>query len=133
MVKFTIDFKVTGEYGMNKLYAGVHWTTRKRQADFIHSLVQSTLYINKIPRTLFKNPVKVTISYNSKLDIDNHSYLSKMIVDGLKGYLIQDDTRKYLISIEQKFWSGKGILVEVEEKILKRYVKVLTSNKEVNR
>ena len=119
MIKFTIDFKVTGEYGMNKLYAGVHWTVRKRQADYIHSLVQTTLYANKIPKKLFEKPVKVTISYNSRLDIDNHSYLSKLIIDGLKGYLITDDTKKYMVSLEQKFWQGDGILVQVEEKILK--------------
>ena len=123
MIKFTIDFKVTGEYGMNKLYSGVHWSIRKRQADFIHSLVQTTLYANKVPQKTFTKPVKVTISYNSKLDIDNHSYLSKLIVDGLKGYLLEDDKRKYMVSLEQKFWDGQGILVEVEEKILPYYVK----------
>ena len=123
MIKFTIDFKVTGEYGINKLYSGVHWTVRKRQADFIHSLVQTTLYANKVPKKAFTKPVKVTISYNSKLDIDNHSYLSKLIIDGLKGYLIEDDKRKYMVSLEQKFWDGEGILVEVEEKILPNYVK----------
>lgn len=116
MISFVIDFKVTSEYGMNKLYSGVHWTVRKRQADYIHSLVQTILYMNKVPRKPFKRPVKVSISYNSRLDIDNHSYLSKLIIDGLKGYLIEDDTRKYLINLEQKFWSGQGILVEVEEK-----------------
>lgn len=119
MIKFVVDFKVTGEYGMNKLYSGVHWTVRKRQADFIHSLVQTTLYANKIPRKLFSKPVKVTISYNSRLDIDNHGYLSKLIIDGLKGYLITDDTKKYLVELDQKFWNEEGIQVEVQEKILK--------------
>ena len=119
MISFVIDFKVDGKFGMNKLYAGVHWAIRKQQADFIHSLVQTTLYANKVPRKLFEKPVKVSISYNSKLDIDNHSYLSKLIIDGLKGYLITDDTKKYLVELKQKFWQGEGILVEVEEKILK--------------
>lgn len=116
MIRFVIDFKVTGEYGMNKLYAGVHWTVRKRQADYIHSLVQTALYANKVPKKTFLRPVKVTISYNSKLDIDNHSYLSKLIIDGLKGWVIEDDKRKYLVELDQKFYKGEGILVEVEEK-----------------
>lgn len=115
MIRFVIDFKVTSKYGMNKLYAGVHWAVRKKQADFIHSLVQTTLYVNKIPKKLFKKPVKVSISYNSRLDIDNHGYLSKLIVDAMKGYLITDDTRKYFVRLEQKFWEGEGILVEVNE------------------
>lgn len=114
-MKFVIDFKVTGEYGMNKLYSGCHWTIRKRQADYIHSLVQTALYVNKVPKVIFKSPVKVTISYNSRLDIDNHSYLSKLIIDGMKGYLIQDDTKKYVVNLEQKFWEGQGVKVEVEE------------------
>lgn len=129
MIKFIIDFKVNGEYGMNRLYAGVHWTTRKRQADFIHSLVQTTLYAKKIPKKTFTNPVKVTISYNSKLDIDNHGYLSKLIIDGLKGYLIEDDKKQYMVSLEQKFWTEDGILVEIEEKNLSDYVKVITKRR----
>ena len=119
MISFVIDFKVTSDYGMNKLYAGVHWTVRKRQADFMHSLVQTTMFINKVPKKLFTKPVKVSISYNSKLDIDNHGYLSKLIIDGLKGWLITDDKKKYLVELDQKFWNGDGILVEVEEKFLK--------------
>lgn len=119
MISFVIDFKVTGDYGMNKLYSGVHWTIRKRQADYMHSLVQTALYVNKVPKKLFTKPVKVSISYNSKLDIDNHGYLSKLIIDGLKGWLITDDKRKYLVELDQKFWNGDGILVEVNEKNLK--------------
>lgn len=126
MIKFILDFKVTGEYGFNKIYAGVHWAKRKKQADYIHSLVQSTLYFKKIPKKTFEKPVKVTISYNSKLDIDNHGYLSKLIIDGLKGYLIEDDKREYMVSLEQKFWTGEGILVEIQEKNLSDYVKVVT-------
>lgn len=115
--------KEIGQYSLNKIYAGLHWTIRKRQADYIHSLVQTTLYVSKVPKETFLNPVKVTISYNSRLDIDNHSYLSKLIVDGLKGWLIEDDTKKYLINLEQEFWDGDGIKVEIEEKILSKYVK----------
>ena len=114
MISFVVDLKVNSEYGMNKLYSGVHWTVRKRQADFIHSLIQTTLYVNKVPKMPFKSPVKVSISYNSRLDIDNHSYLSKLIIDGMKGWLIQDDTKRYVRELNQKFWEGKGILVEVE-------------------
>lgn len=115
MTSFVIDFKVTSEYGMNKLYAGVHWTVRKRQADYIHSLVQTALYVNKVPKKIYKRPVKVIIYYNSKLDIDNHGYLSKLIIDGMKGWLIEDDKRKYVVELDQRFYDGQGILVEVCE------------------
>jgi len=115
--------KEIGQYSLNKIYAGLHWTIRKRQADYIHSLVQTTLFAGKVPRKMFNKPVKVTISYNSRLDIDNHSYLSKLIVDGLKGWLIEDDTRKYLVNLEQEFWNEDGIRVVIEEKNLSKYVR----------
>jgi hypothetical protein len=38
-----------------------------------------------------------------------------MIVDGLKGYLIKNDTKKYVVELDQKFWDGEGINVIVEE------------------
>ena len=116
MTTFVLDMKVTGEWGLNKLYAGVHWAVRKRQAEEIHQLVQTMLRQKHIPRKTFQKPVSVRISYNSRLDIDNHGYLSKLIIDGLKGYLIQDDTRRYIRALHQCFWNGEGIWVEILEK-----------------
>jgi hypothetical protein len=118
-MKITFNIEMTkkeiGSYSLNKIYAGIHWAKRKKQADYIHDLVGYTLVQQRIPQILFKKPVKVTLSFNSNLDIDNHAYLSKLIVDGMKGYLIKDDTKKYVVDIEQKFWKEDGILVEVEE------------------
>lgn len=116
MIAFVLDLDVTGEWGLNKLYAGVHWSKRKHQAEQIHGLVQTTLKQKRIPRKMFSKPVSVRISYNSRLDIDNHGYLSKLIIDGLKGYLIEDDRRKYIRALHQCFWSGEGVLVEIFEK-----------------
>lgn len=111
-----LPLKVTGEYGMNKLYAGVHWAKRKKQADEIHALVRYELYRQRIPRKAFENPVEIIFKYNSRLDISNHGYLSKLIEDALKGYLIVDDSRKYVRRFVQEFWDGDGILVEIREK-----------------
>ena len=33
MIRFTIPLKVNAEYGLNKVYAGVHWSKRKKQAE----------------------------------------------------------------------------------------------------
>lgn len=46
------------------------------------------------PAQGFYKAGKCTLSYNSRLDIDNHGYLSKLIIDGLKGYLLEDDRPK---------------------------------------
>lgn len=116
MIKFEIPFKVTGEYGMNKIYAGIHWAKRKKQADEIHMLVWSELRRQKIPKKIFEKPVVITIIYNSNLDIDNHGYLTKMLIDGLKGYLIADDDKSHVIEIRQKIHSVKNIVkIEIEE------------------
>lgn len=113
--RFVLPLKVTGEYGMNRIYAGVHWSKRKKQAEEIHALVRYELYRQKIPRRASEKPVELRFYYNSKLDVSNHGYLSKLIEDALKGYLIVDDSRKYVRRFVQEFWDGDGILVEVRE------------------
>ncbi len=116
MIKFEIPFKVTGEYGMNKIYAGIHWAKRKKQADEIHMLVWSELRRQKIPKKIFENSVIITINYNSNLDVDNHGYLTKMLIDGLKGYLIADDDKSHVVEIRQKIHSVKNIIaITIEE------------------
>ena len=103
-----------GKYSFNKIYATMHWTKRKAAADYFHSLTQVALYNQKIPRSPFKNPVKITMYFNSNLDISNHSWIAKMIEDAMKGWIIQDDTKRYVKELDQQFWEGKGIKVEVE-------------------
>jgi len=115
LIKFTVPLKITGEYGMNKIYVGMHWAKRQKQAKEMHELMNYSMLAQHVPKKLFKRPVVIDISYNSKLDIDNHGYLTKMLVDGLKGYLIQDDTRRFVIEVRQKFYDGKDILIEIWE------------------
>ena len=38
-----------------------------------------------------------------------------MIIDGFKGYIIKDDTRKYVQRIVQEFYDGEGVEVEIAE------------------
>jgi hypothetical protein len=127
MIVFEIPLtkKEIGKYSLNNFYAGMHSTERTKIADYFHSLVQHTLLANKIPKILFKNPVKITIYYNSNLDIDGHGVISKLIVDSMKGYLLINDTRKYFVNLEQEFWNGNGIRVEVveinEENLYEKY------------
>lgn len=102
---------------MNGIYSGTHWSKRKRKADQIHRAVYAALQHANIPKKPLSFPVKVHICYNSRLDIDNHGYLAKLIVDGLKGYIIQDDSRRYVKELTQGFHdkSPDLILVSVEE------------------
>lgn len=102
-------------YGLNAYYSGKHWTVRKNDADYWHCLVISELRKQGIPKQLIQNPVKITFSFNSRMDIDNHAVMEKYIVDSLKGYLLQDDTRKFYIEKTTKFSDKNYIEVEVQE------------------
>ena len=115
MTEFVIDFHVTGEYGMNKIYAGVHWTKRQRQANFIHLLVRSELQRQKVRKHIYKKRVRLEFYYNTRLDVSNHGYITKLIEDSLKGYFFIDDSRKYVKAISQEFWDGEGIKVIIKE------------------
>lgn len=115
MTRFVIDLSVTSKYSMNEIYSGKHWSVRKKTADEIHELTQWCMIMSLVKKELYKKPVVVTISYDSRLDIDNHGWLSKMIIDAMKDYILKDDTKKYVKELRQKFWNGDGILVEVEE------------------
>lgn len=115
MIKFTVPLKVDGKYGMNEIYKGIHWTKRNKTAEEIHELVYYSMMQQNVPPVIFKKPVTIQFSFNSNLDLDNHGYIVKLVIDGLKGYLIQDDSRKYVTEIRQKFYDGKDILIEIWE------------------
>ncbi len=114
---FVIDMAVNGKWSLNKIYSGLHKSVRAKQAQTVHWLVRSAIASQCKPVRIFTNPVMVHIRYNSRLDIDNHGYLSKLIVDGMKGILIQDDTRRYVTGLTQTFHSMyvNKIYVEVIE------------------
>lgn len=107
---------VTSKFGLNSLYStNKHWAVRKREAEVVHEAVKLALASKKIARQLIKTPVEIEIFFNSRLDIDNHGYLSKLIIDGLKGYLLEDDSPKFVKKLTQSYWNGKGILVKIRE------------------
>lgn len=116
-VIFEIEYpKKIGEYGMNAIYAGKHWTKRLKDAEYWHYLTHSAMNKAKIPKkALFKKPVQISLYWNDRMDIDNHTYMGKMIVDAMKGRVIEDDTRKYFRKVVHQFWDKKCIGVEVQE------------------
>lgn len=59
-------------------------------------------------------PVRITFWWDDRLDIDNHAAMGKMIVDALKGYLLQDDGRRYLTGVAHRYHTADHILVEIE-------------------
>lgn len=82
------------EYGMNAIYAGKHWSRRKADSEYWHSLTQAALVRAGIPQRPAPKPVSIDFWWDDRLDLDNHAYMAKMIVDALKGWVIQDDNRR---------------------------------------
>ncbi|HVI42545.1 MAG TPA: RusA family crossover junction endodeoxyribonuclease [Anaerovoracaceae bacterium] len=101
-------------FGMNSLYSGKHWSQRREDAEYIHNTVRAALMEQRIPRKIFQNPVRITFFWNDRLDIDNHAYLQKCIIDAMKGYLIQDDDRRFAREVTSKFYDEPCITVEVK-------------------
>lgn len=117
MIWFTIDYPkaFAKEYGLNAYYAGLHWSARKKRADAWLWRVRAALREQDIRPRLFEKPVKITFCWDDRLDIDNHAIAGKMTVDALKGYLLREDSRKYVRAVEHRFWDRRCIGVEIEE------------------
>ena len=105
----------TKEYGMNAYYAGKHWSIRKRDAEFWHLLTRSAMNKQEVRAKPFDKPVEISFLWNDRLDIDNHSVMGKMIVDAMKGRLINDDNRRWLKGIYHGFHDEEYILVQIRE------------------
>lgn len=123
-VTLKIDYPATAKgkstfskrYGTNAYYSGKPWYTRKQDADYWHMLTKAAITeaIGYDPR-FFANPVEVFFYWNDKLDLDNHSIMGKMIVDGLKGRLIADDSRKYLAGVHHLWHNENYIKIVIKE------------------
>lgn len=103
------------DYGMNAYYAGKHWASRKKDAEFWHMMVRSYMNQQDVRRVPFKRPVIVSFYWNDRLDIDNHGVMGKMIVDAMKGRVIEDDNRRWLKGVCHYFHDEDYIGVEIRE------------------
>ena len=103
------------KYGMNAYYSGKPWQLRRQDAEFWHLLTRSALNRQEARRTPFEKPVEISFLWNDRLDIDNHAIMGKMIVDALKGRLINDDSRRWLKGVCHYFHEEDYILVQIRE------------------
>lgn len=114
-IEFTIPIKINGELSLNSIYKGLHWAIRRKQSQRIHEIVKLSMESQSIPKRPFEKPVNINFKWHSKLDLDNHGYIAKLIIDSLKGYLIKDDTEKYINKITHEYQKDKGVRVKIEE------------------
>ena len=100
----------------NAYYAGKHWAVRKKDADYWHNMVRACMDRQGVRKRPFEKPVEILLFWNDRLDVDNHSIMGKMIVDAMKGRLIQNDSKKWVRSVTHTFHDrGDYIWVEVKE------------------
>ena len=78
-------------------------------------LVAVELKRQQVPERYFDRPVRVLFCWDDGLDIDNHAYMGKMIVDALKGHLLQDDDRRHLVGVAHEFRQDGRITVTISD------------------
>lgn len=103
------------KYGLNAYYAGKHHSQRAEDARYWHALTRAAMTKAQVRRRPFDKPVVISFCWNDRLDLDNHSIMSKMIIDALKGRLINDDTRRWVKGIEHYWHDADYIKVIIQE------------------
>jgi len=89
----TLQLKLRKTISLNSLYAGKHWTYRKRIKDEYKKEVESELarYDHHTA-----TGCSILIRYNTRYDVDNNVLVSKFVADTLVDHgWIPDDSRKY--------------------------------------
>lgn len=101
-------------FGLNAYWSGKHYRQRAKDAQDIHSLTILALKKARIKKEPFTGPVKLTFLWADGMDIDNHAALGKMILDALKGWVVKDDSPRWVKEVTHKYWGGDYIRVIVE-------------------
>jgi hypothetical protein len=88
-----LELKLPKTISLNSLYAGKHWTFRKKTKDDYKKIVEKELarYDHVVGKSM-----SIRIRYNSRADVDNNVLVSKFVADTLvaNGW-IADDSPKY--------------------------------------
>ncbi len=97
----TLELILPKTISLNSLYSGKHWTYRKKVKDAYKKEVETALdgYDH-----YYAESIRIRISYNSRLDVDNVVLVSKFVADTLVdlGY-VNDDSPKYYKELRIKF------------------------------
>lgn len=102
-------------YGTNAYWSGKHHAKRTEDARYWHALTWAAMSAAHVRKRPFDKPVVITFLWNDNLDLDNHCIMAKMIVDGLKKHLINDDTRRWVRGIEHYWHDEDYIEITVSE------------------
>lgn len=92
--KVTLELILPKTVSLNTLYSGKHWTYRKKIKDAYKKEVETALagYDH-----YYAESMRIRISYNSRLDVDNVVLVAKFVADTVVdlGYVYDDSPRYY--------------------------------------
>lgn len=84
----------------NEYYAGSHWSKRNAHSKATHLIMREALDPDDPP---FQGPVDITItSYCKGRSMDADNVTTKLYIDGLKGFWLDDDSPLYVHSVTSK-------------------------------
>ncbi len=89
----TLHLKLPKTVSLNTLYAGKHWTFRKKKKDEYKKIIEKELarYDHHIAKGM-----SIFIRYNARTDVDNNVLVSKFVADTLvANEWIADDSPKH--------------------------------------
>lgn len=124
MVRFELPYPPTKRgkaawnkrFSLNAYWSGKYFRQRAQDAREIHALVVLALKQARVRKEPMKSPVEIVFRWDDGLDIDNHAALGKMITDALKGWVIVDDSPRWVRRVTHEFcWDQGKIGVEVRE------------------
>jgi len=82
---------------LNKFYSGDHWAKRAAEVKRVKGLMRSVLTGEETPYQALVN-IRVTAFFD-KRPLDSSNIAAKLYEDALKGWLIVDDTLRYVASM----------------------------------
>lgn len=87
---------IPGERGVGwqGFYSGGHWSKRKQAADIAHQLVRAYIDPNVEPFDC-RVDIITTVYFKSQPQ-DSDNICDKLWIDGLRGWVIKDDDRRYV-------------------------------------
>jgi hypothetical protein len=107
MIKLVIPGQTPPSW--NKLYSMGHWGLRKKIADEWHELIALSAIEQKCKRIVTSPGHSLMIDIvcyfkNRRLAVDPDNICAKVIIDGLKENIIEDDNMKYIKRVSTSSW-----------------------------
>lgn len=99
-----IEIEDVDYISFNKIYAGSHWSTRKKLADSWHQYIFYKFKKEYPDFKMFDGKVRAKMIFHKMgriMDIDNFSMMVKLILDGFKGLAYKDDNVIYKLTMER--------------------------------